>query len=41
MNRRPSGYEPDELPSFFIPRPDALFKSMSLSKLNDTREYLT
>ncbi|CAK3049586.1 hypothetical protein VCRA219O171_60001 [Vibrio crassostreae] len=31
MNRRPSGYEPDELPNCSIPRPDALFKSMSLA----------
>jgi hypothetical protein len=30
LNRRPSGYEPDELPNCSIPRPDALFKSMSL-----------
>ena len=31
LNRRPSGYEPDELPNCSIPRPDALFKTMRLN----------
>ncbi|MGR5559979.1 hypothetical protein ACQKQC_27390, partial [Vibrio fortis] len=38
LNRRPSGYEPDELPSCSIPRPDVIVKHNESYQFGATHE---